>query len=147
MILAARLMAGELVGVLHCSELHDDSCGGPELDPVRGERFEARDGDVVCLEGDGRLRQLSEAGADPGKQVTLRLDDLDAAERGRRVDVPAVRGEDEAVSGDDERGVRALEPRQIPEVDRLRDEEARRAEALQLGPQTGDALVQPCSFR
>ena len=70
---------GELVVVLHCSELHDDPCGGPELDPVRGERLEAGDGDVVCLEGDGRLRQLSEAGADPGKQVTLRLDDLDAA--------------------------------------------------------------------
>ena len=61
----------------------------------------AGDRDVVGLEGDRRLGQLSEPGADPAEQVALGLDDLDALERLRRLDVAAVRREDDAVAADE----------------------------------------------
>jgi hypothetical protein len=102
---------------------------------------------VVGLERHRRRRELSEPSADPCEQVPLRLDDLDARERPRRPDVAAVRGQDEPVTADEERRVRALEAREVAEVDRPGDEEARCAETVQLGLEPRDALVQLCSLR
>jgi hypothetical protein len=102
---------------------------------------------VVGFEGDGRIGELAEASTQVPEQVALRLDDLDAFDRAGGLEVAPVRGENEAVASDDERRVRALEARQVADVDRPRDEEARRCEIVQLGSQPLDALGQACSFR
>ncbi len=106
-----------------------------------------RDGDVVGLEGDRRSGQLFETRAQPAEQITLDLDDLDAFQRSCRLDVAAVGREDDAVPGGDEGWVRALEAREVPDVDRPGDEEAPRAKTVELGSQARDAIAQPCSFR
>jgi hypothetical protein len=107
----------------------------------------AGDSDVVGLERHRRRGELSQPAADPGDQISLRLNHLDVRERPRRLDVAAVRGQNEPVAADEQRRVRALEAREVADIDRPGDEEARRAEPVQLGPEPRDALAQLCSLR
>jgi hypothetical protein len=102
---------------------------------------------VIGLVGDRRDGELSQPLADPAEQVPLRLDDLDAREPAGRVDVAPVRGEHQAIGPDEQRGVRALEAREVAEVYRPGDEEARCAETVQLGSQSLDPIRQARSFR
>jgi hypothetical protein len=55
------------------------------------------------------------------------------------LEIPVVRGEGDAVTPDEQGRVRALEPGQPADVHAVRDEERRRAEAIELGPQPLDA--------
>jgi hypothetical protein len=102
---------------------------------------------VVGFESDGQIGELVEPPTQPPEQVALGLDDLDALDRAGGFEVAPVRSEDEAVASNDERRVRALEADQVADVDRPRDEKARRSEIVQLGSQPLDALGQACSFR
>ena len=138
---------GELALVLDRPQPGEHAGRGHEPDPFGGEGVVTGDRDVVGFEGDRRVGELVEASTQVPEQVALRLDDLDAFDRAGGLEVAPVRGENEAVASDDERRVRALEARQVADVDRPRDEEARRSEIVQLGSQPLDALGQACSFR
>ncbi len=104
-------------------------------------------GDDVGVERDRSLGELAELRAQESEDVAVGLDDLEAAERFRRLDVAAVRRQHEAVAADQDRGVRAREAREVADVDRIRDEERGCAQGVELAAQELDPGVHACSFR
>ena len=137
----------ELILVLDRAKPRDDAGDGQKLDPVTGDRLVSGDSDVVCLEGDRRLGELSEPRSQPREQVPLGLDGLDPLEGAGGFHVAPVRGQDDTVAADDERCVRALEPAEVADVDGPGDEEGPCTDPVCLSTKPFEASVHPCSFR
>ena len=141
---AIRDLAGaaervELALVLHGAELLDEAVGRDGLRLSLLQRLVARVGDRIRLEADAAREGLREL----ADQVALRLDDLDAVDCARSLEIAKVGEEPDAVAVDDERGVRAVEADEVDDVHRVRDEQR----LLELFLQTCKAIVHAFSFR
>jgi hypothetical protein len=101
---------------------------------------------VVGFEGNGRLGSLGERGRDSGRELPVDEDGLRPVDTAGRLDVAAVREEQNLREFYERERVRALEPRQIPDVNRIRDEEGCGSDPLELGTETLDSPVQDASF-
>ena len=112
---------------------------GHQLDAAFPERLVLGDGDVIGLERHPTLGEVPELPGDPRGDVALGLQGLDPVHVPCRLDVSPVGCEDDPVGADQTRCVRALEARQPEDVDRVRDEKALGAEAVQLRDQAVDS--------
>ena len=129
----------ELALLLHRAQRLDEARVRHELEPAALERLEVGVDDVRRLERDPARQLLGER----TDHAALRLHELDALDGTRRLDVPEVGEELDALLVDEQRRVRALEAGEVDDVLRRRDEERlldQRAEAF-------DASVHAFSFR
>ena len=133
--------------VLDRPQAGDDAGGRQQCGTVLGQGLVAGDGDVVGLERDWGFTQLAKPRSEPAQQVPLGLHQLDPIKLLGGLHIAAVRGQYEPVAADDEGCVRALEAREIADVDRLRDEETAGAESVERGLQATPAVGHPRSFR
>ena len=99
-----------------------------------------RDGHVVGLEGERPGGQVAEPPSKPAQEIALRLNHFDAVEGTGGLEIAPVGREHDAVRPDDACGVRALETREVENVDRVRDEQVLSAGGLELGPNALDPL-------
>ncbi len=140
-----RVQLGRLLGR---TDACDDARGRMQLDGVASEVGQRGDGDVVGLEGELERPELAKTRAEPHVHVALRLQHLDVLEGARGVEVAVVGGEQRSVACDDDRGVRALQPGQVVDVRRVRDEEALDLENVELAAELVDAVgAHVCSAR
>ena len=101
---------------------------------------------MVGFEADRPARQLAQPLGDSGQEVALDDLDVDPFDGARRLCVAPIRHEHDLLVLHEHECVRALEPRQVADVDRVGDEERCDFEPLQLGAETLDALVQDLTF-
>src|SRR5581483_10886868 len=97
----------------------DEAAPGDELDARRGQQRVPLVRQRARLEAEAAGEELGELSVD----VAAGLDELDAVELARAGGVAEVGVEAGASGVDDERGVRAREPRQVADVDQVRDEQ------------------------
>ena len=139
MILHARRIVVELLLVLDGAQPLDEPDARDELEPAAAQRLDLRVRERRRLEADAARQPLGEVG-DHG---ALRLDDLDALDGARRLEVAEVGEELDALLVDEQRRVRALEAGEVDDVLRVRDEER----LLERLPQAGDPVVHAFSLR
>ena len=117
--LTRALDRGELVVVLDCAEPLDEAATRNGLDGAAPERLVSRCiRDEIRLEADAPGQPVREI----GEQRPLRLLELHAFDRARRLRVAEVGEEASAVLLDQERGVRAPESEEVEDVRRVGDE-------------------------
>jgi hypothetical protein len=136
----------ELAGLLEGPKADDDPRGREELEPVGRELGMARHGQVVSLEGDRRVGEARQVGGDPGDEVALDEDDVDALDGARRVGVAPVRHEHDVLVFHEHKCIRALETGQITDVDGVGGEERSGLDPVELGAQPLDARVHEAPF-
>ena len=95
---------------------------------------------MIGFERHRALGKVAELPGDPRGDVPLGLQRLDAVNVAGGLDVAPVGRENDAVGADEARCIGALEPCQPEDVDRIGDEEALGAEAVELGEETLDAV-------
>ncbi len=132
----------ELLLVLDRPQPLDEPRARHQLEPAGGERLVARVAQVRRLEAVPAGEPL----ADVGQQRAGRLDELDALDGAGGVAVAEVGEEQHPLGLDDERRVRAAQPRQVAHVDEVRDDQ--RLEASRPGRgEVREPLAQPLDAR
>ena len=109
----------ELTVVLDGAQGFDQSTCRHELEPTALERLEAVIGHIGRLEADPAREELRQM----RPHVAPRLHELHALHLSRSVGVTKIGVEHRALRFDEERGIGALETREVAEVDLTRDEE------------------------
>jgi len=118
----------DLACVLHGTQPFDEARRRHQLERAGGKACVLRERQRVGLEGEltaqllgeiAQERPLRQLGFDPGG-LTSRIDVAKVREQARR-----------AAGRDEQRGVRALEPRQVRDVDQVRDQQRLLEQALQ----------------
>ena len=131
---ARALKLRDLLVLLDRPQLLDEAARRHEVARALGERLPLCVGQDVGLE----LHALRQPLGDVAHQRALRQDGLDSLDGARRLDVAKVRVEGRpAVRLDDQRGIRAVEPRQVQDVRQVGDEQRR--------VETGRQRSQPCA--
>jgi hypothetical protein len=130
----------ELVRVLDGTQLLDETLARDEVDPPFAQLLGERPRKDVRLEADPTVELLRE----PTDQRALGLHRLDAFDRLSRLDVAEVGEEPRTLRLDEQRDVGAVEPGQVEDVDRVRDEKRLLEERAQPSDPFAHAL---CSFR
>ncbi len=130
----------ELALVLDRAQLLDEPLARNEVDPAPAQLLRERPGEDIRLEADASAELLRE----PADQGALRLHRLDALDGSRLLDVAEVGEEPRALRFDEQRDVRAVEPGEVEDVDRVRDQKR----LLEEGAQPCDPCTHAlCSLR
>jgi hypothetical protein len=109
----------QLPVVLEGAERFDEPEAGDELDAAGAEELVVG----VAQRGGFEADAVGEAPGQVGVDMALRLLELRVRDLSRPLRVPEVREDPDALGLDEDRGVRALEARQVENVGRSRDEQ------------------------